>query len=290
MDIGLAGAAAGGVLTILSPCSVMLLPAFFAYAFADPRRLLARTGVFYLGLLTTLVPLGVLAGTLGSLVAVHREALISIGAWVVILLGLVQLAGVPLPSLRAAALDVGPRSAERGSVGAGNAGSTSTSSLAVYVLGTVYGLLGACTGPILGSVLTLSAMSGSPFYGGIMLAVFAAGMTAPLLLLSWAWSRLDRVHVWLRPRELRIGRWRNSWVQVISGAAAAAVGVLLLATRGDLGGGLLSASSQLEIETWALRASSQVADWWWLAGAALLIGLALSARRQLQRANRQANG
>lgn len=57
MDIGLLGAFLGGVLTLLSPCSAMLLPAFFSYAFADPRELLTRTGVFYLGLITSLVPL-----------------------------------------------------------------------------------------------------------------------------------------------------------------------------------------------------------------------------------------
>lgn len=71
MEIGLLGAFLGGVLTLLSPCSVMLLPAFFSYAFSSPRQLLSRTGIFYLGLITTLVPLGVLAGTLGSYVNQH---------------------------------------------------------------------------------------------------------------------------------------------------------------------------------------------------------------------------
>ncbi|HSL37639.1 MAG TPA: cytochrome c biogenesis protein CcdA, partial [Arthrobacter sp.] len=66
MDIGYAGAFLGGVLTLLSPCSALLLPAFFAYAFSTKSRLVARTGLFYLGLLSTLVPLGIFAGVLGS--------------------------------------------------------------------------------------------------------------------------------------------------------------------------------------------------------------------------------
>ena len=45
MDIGYLGALLGGVLSLLSPCSVMLLPAFFAYAFTDPATLVARTAI-----------------------------------------------------------------------------------------------------------------------------------------------------------------------------------------------------------------------------------------------------
>ncbi len=34
-QIGLLGAFLGGVLALLSPCSALLLPSFFAYAFTD---------------------------------------------------------------------------------------------------------------------------------------------------------------------------------------------------------------------------------------------------------------
>lgn len=71
MLIGYGGAFLGGMAATLSPCAALLLPAFFAYAFGDDRaRLLGRTGLFYLGLLLALVPLGLGAGALGSLVTV----------------------------------------------------------------------------------------------------------------------------------------------------------------------------------------------------------------------------
>lgn len=57
-DIGYFAAFLGGLLALLSPCSALLLPAFFAYSIDSPTRLVARTGVFYLGLATTLVLLG----------------------------------------------------------------------------------------------------------------------------------------------------------------------------------------------------------------------------------------
>ena len=45
----------GGALTLLAPCSVMLLPAFFAYAFTSRTTLLARTGLFWLGLIGLII-------------------------------------------------------------------------------------------------------------------------------------------------------------------------------------------------------------------------------------------
>ena len=95
MNLSLLGAFLGGVLTLLSPCSVMLLPAFFAYAFTSPGALFARTGVFFAGLATALVPLGMLAGTLGAWVNRFRFELVTVAAVVVIVLGLVMMLGVP---------------------------------------------------------------------------------------------------------------------------------------------------------------------------------------------------
>jgi cytochrome c biogenesis protein CcdA len=58
VEVSYPAAFLGGVLSLLSPCSALLLPAFFAYAFQSRGKLLAKTAVFYLGLATTLVPLG----------------------------------------------------------------------------------------------------------------------------------------------------------------------------------------------------------------------------------------
>lgn len=243
MQISLLGALIGGVLTLLSPCSVMLLPAFFSYAFAEPRQLLSRTGIFYLGLITTLVPLGVLAGTLGALVSEHRFLLVKIAAIVVIVLGTMMLLNLPLPFLRRAA------------------GLQSTSPASVYALGTVYGLAGVCAGPLLGAVLTVAAVSGNALYGGVVLLVFAAGMALPLLLLALLWGRMPFVRALVRPREVRIGRWRTTWTGLIGGALTIALGVLLLVTEGTASlTGILGASQQIAVEGWARRMTQDVPD------------------------------
>jgi len=252
MDIGFAGALIGGVLTLLSPCSVMLLPAFFSYAFTSPGRLLGRTGVFYLGLTATLVPIGVLAGTLGAYVRDHQTFLVTAAACIIIGLGVLLVSGVGLPMFSRSA----------------TADATSTTS--VFLLGSVYGLAGTCAGPILGSVLTLAALGGSPLRGGLVLAVFAAGMTVPLFLLALLWTRISSIRTWVRPREIRIGRWSNTWTQVVGGLLSIAIGVLLILSEGGTTlGSILGATDQYRLESWALEETGGVPD-------ALVIGVCVA--------------
>jgi cytochrome c-type biogenesis protein len=243
VGVGLAGAFLGGLLTLLSPCSVMLLPAFFSYAFTGFGVLAARTGVFYLGLITTLVPLGLLAGSVGGLISTHRSMLVMAASIVVIVLGAIQLLGIPLPGL--GRLD----------------GHGGASGVSVYLLGTVYGMGSVCAGPILGAVFTLAAVSQSALYGGVVLLVFAAGMVLPLLVLAFAWDRVPKLRDWLRPRQVRIGAWSNAWASVIGGAVTILLGVLLMLTDGTLAlPGVLNASQQVGLEAQVLAGTAGIPD------------------------------
>ncbi|PVE16956.1 MULTISPECIES: cytochrome c biogenesis CcdA family protein [unclassified Arthrobacter] len=232
MLIGYSGAFLGGLLTLLSPCSALLLPAFFAYAFSTKRQLVGRTMLFYAGLLCTLVPLGVFAGTLGSLVTTDRHILIGLAAALMIVLGLIQILGVRLPAF------IRTRSATVGSGGS------------VFVLGLAYGVAGACTGPILGSILTVAAAGSNAVYGGILLAIYALGMAVPLFFLAALWDRLGvSGRRWLRPRPVTIGRWSNTWIMVISGSLSIGIGIFLIATDGTASlGGILSVTDQFALE------------------------------------------
>ena len=266
MDIGLLGAFLGGLLTLLSPCSAMLLPAFFSYAFSSPKELVARTGVFYLGLATSLVPLGVLAGTLGAFVNEHRFTFVTVASIIVIALGALMLANIPIPLLsRSKAAD-------------------GTSAAAVYALGTVYGLAGVCAGPLLGAVLTVAAVSGNALAGGFILLVFAAGMAVPLMILALVWGRFPYVKKLIRPRGVQIRGWRNTWTGISGGALTVAVGVLLLVTAGTTElSGILGATEQAAVEGVVLQSAGKVPDLL-VAGvvvaAAVLVWLLVRARRK----------
>ncbi|MFV0428885.1 MAG: cytochrome c biogenesis CcdA family protein [Arachnia sp.] len=254
MEIGLAGAFLGGLAALLSPCSAMLLPSFFAVAFSSrTSALVGRVTLFYLGLLLTLVPLGLAAGALGSLVTTHRDLLALVGGGVLITMGILMIFDVPLPG---AGLRV------RGGTGA----------VAVVLLGAAYGLAGACTGPLLGAVLTMAAVGSSPIYGGLLLAVFGAGMAVPLLVLALLWDRL-RIAERLTPRPVRIGPLHTTLWGVIAGLVFVGLGVLFLTTDATTAlGGVLDARTQLGIEATLGRWAQAIPDIAAIMGLAALAG------------------
>ncbi|MFE0960834.1 cytochrome c biogenesis CcdA family protein [Streptomyces fungicidicus] len=238
-DAGILLAFLGGLLALLSPCSALLLPAFFAYSFTNRTRLLRHTAAFYAGLCLTLVPLGA-AGSLASRLFIgHRDTLVLVGGWTMIALGVVQLLGLGFGSRRLQ---------QRAGAPTGPASST-------VALGAVYGLAGFCAGPILGSILTVAALGGSPLRGGLLLAVYALGMAAPLFVLALLWDRwqLGR-RAWLRGRGFRIGRLHLHSTTVLGGLLFITLGAMFLAFDGSA-----AMPSLLDVDTeyaWERRVSA----------------------------------
>ncbi|MEJ1202102.1 cytochrome c biogenesis CcdA family protein [Streptomyces sp. BB1-1-1] len=213
-DPGFVVAFLGGLLALLSPCSALLLPAFFAYSFTSRTRLLGRTALFYAGLCLTMVPLGVAGSLAGRLFYGHRDLLVTAGGWLVIALGVAQLLGLGFGSRRL-----------QQSAGARRSGSA----LSVTALGAVYGLAGFCAGPILGSVLTVAAIGGDPWRGGSLLAVYALGMAVPMFVLAALWDRFDLGRRrGLRGRPVRLGPLRSHSTSLLGGAMFIALGTVFL--------------------------------------------------------------
>ena len=244
MTVGYVVAFLGGILTLASPCSAFLLPSFFAYAFPSAGRLLSRTLAYYVGLVLVLVPLGLGSGAASQLVYGHRQALFVTAGGFLIALGIAQALGlgVRIPGL------------ERLRNHAGG-----TSKVSVVVLGAASGLTGFCTGPILGAVLTVAATSGSPLRGGSLLAMYAAGMTAPLFVLAILWQRLRLgERRLLRGRPVRLGKLTLHSTSLIGGVLVAAVGVLFIVDRGGAitGGGFLSVDTEARMQDTISRLGS----------------------------------
>jgi cytochrome c biogenesis protein CcdA len=218
LEVSYFAAFLGGVLSLLSPCSALLLPAFFAYAFQSRRKLFAKTALFYVGLATTLVPLGMGISAVSRLVYGQRSMLILISGLVIVFFGLLRILG--------SGFELGPFSRLRGRVRGTSAGAT-------FALGAVYGFAGFCSGPILGAVLTVAASSGQVLRGAALLAVYALGMAAPLFLMATLWDRFDFGHrSWLRGREFCIGRFRLHTTNLISGVMFVLLGVVFIAYEG----------------------------------------------------------
>lgn len=271
LDLGYLTAFLGGLFALLSPCSALLLPAFFGYAFAGRTELLARTGVFYLGLAAVLVPLGAAASTVGSLLTVHRGLLIQIAGWAVVVLGVVQILGGGW-TLRPAA-----RAQQRL---AGRATWIST-----LGLGAVYGLAGFCAGPILGAVLTVAAASGAAVRGAVLLAVYALGMAAPLFVLAALWQRFDLGRRrWLRGRTFHLGPLPLHTTSTLSGLLFVAVGALFLLTDGTAGLVGVDTRTALAAQTAAGSVGSRVPDGVLLAVLAVVVAAVVGWRLRGARA------
>jgi cytochrome c biogenesis protein CcdA len=228
---------AGGILSLLSPCSALLLPAFFAYAFPSRGQLVLRTGVFYVGLLTLFVPLGLGIGALGSLFLERRAELSVVAGVLLIAIGSFQLAvgGFELPG------------ANR--VSGTRFGASGESLAATYALGLVYGIGGFCSGPLLGGVLTIAGASGGAVEGAILLAVFAAGMAAPLLILALLWERIGpSTRGRLRGREIQIGPWTRHVSVIVSSVLFIGLGFAFIVLQGGNAlGGLYAAVGASDI-------------------------------------------
>ena len=246
VEVSLLAAFFGGVLSLLSPCSALLLPAFFAYAFGGGGELVKKTGLFYLGLAATLVPLGMGISAVSALFYGQRSALITISGTLLICFGVLQLFG--------RGFTAGPLARLRSRVRGDSAG-------AVFTLGAVYGFAGFCSGPILGAVLTVAAASGGASHGALLLAVYAAGMAAPLFLLALLWDRLDlRDRRWLRGREISVGRLRLHTTNLISGAMFILLGALFMAYEGTSAlSGLYESNGATDLAFAAERLAEDVA-------------------------------
>lgn len=254
-EIGWLAAFLGGLLALFSPCSALLLPAFFAYSFGATVRLIGRTAVFYAGLCTTLVPLGVAGSFAGRLFYGDRDLLVTVGGWTVIVLGVAQVLGFGFGSRRmqGAAARLRPSSV-----------------LSVFALGAVYGFAGFCAGPILGGVLTVAAVSGSSWYGGVLLAVYALGMAAPLFVLAFLWDRFRLgERRWLRGRSVHVGRLEFHTASLVSGLFFVVLGTVFLAFDGTSAlPGVLDVNQEYALEQQAARIGSAVS------GTAVLLALA----------------
>ena len=276
IEIGYLAAFLGGVLTLLSPCGALLLPAFFAYAFDRPGVLLARTAVFYAGLATVMVPLGTGAALAGQLLLANQERLIVVAGWVLVALGAATALGLGrlLPALTGRA---------QARLGGGS------SPVAVFGLGTVYGLAGSCAGPVLGAVLTIAALDGRPAHGAALLAVYSLGMAAPLFLLAGVWERFElSQRGWLRGRAITLGRLELHSTSVLTGAMFVAIGGWLIASGGYLAIPGLPDTTTLDLaaQSFLLRLDRLAPDRLVLAVVAVVAAAVLAARLWRARADR----
>nr|WP_180167789.1 cytochrome c biogenesis protein DipZ [Stenotrophomonas sp. SbOxS2]NYU01036.1 cytochrome c biogenesis protein DipZ [Stenotrophomonas sp. SbOxS2] len=177
----------GGVLTLLSPCILPVLP--FVFARAD-RPFLRSTLPLLLGMALTFTVVASLAAVGSQWVAQANQ----IGRWVALVLMAVFAIALLWPTLADHLLApfqrIGARlSARADAADAAGRGGAGTSLL----IGIATGLLWApCAGPILGLVLTGAALNGASVGTSSLLLAYALGAVTALALAVWVGGRVFR--------------------------------------------------------------------------------------------------
>jgi len=205
---------AGGVLTILSPCILPVLP--FVFARAD--RPFLRAGLpLLLGMAITFAAVATLAAVGGSW-AVHANLYGRYAA-----MALMALFGLALLSRSLADQLSRPLVALGDRLTAGSR-AHSNSVWASLLLGVATGFLWApCAGPILGLILTGAAIKGASIGTGLLLLAYAMGAAASLAAALLASGRLFAA----MKKSLGAGEWirRALGILVLLGVGAIALGL-----------------------------------------------------------------
>ncbi|MDH4439201.1 MAG: cytochrome c biogenesis protein DipZ [Rhizobium sp.] len=208
----------GGVLTILSPCILPVLPFVFARA---GRPFVSSTLPMLGGMAIMFASVATLAAVGGNW-AVHVN---EYGRYAAI--ALLALFGVTLISSRAAAILTVPIIAFGNRLlngsGSGKPGKGESSGKS-FVLGVATGLLWApCAGPILGLVLTGAALQGANVETTLLLLAYSAGAATSLAVALLVGGRVFAV----MKQSLGAGEWvrRGLGAAVLTGVAAIALGL-----------------------------------------------------------------
>ena len=208
---------AAGSLTTLSPCVFPLLPLVLGGAVQGNRYAPVAMG---LGMMLSFATIGVVLGALGPVLGIDADTIRVAGAAMLIVFAAVML--VPALGERFSQWMLPIASAANAASTRLDGGSLASAAALGAVLGLVWS---PCSGPLLGSALTLVATEGGALRGGVVLALFGLGAAIPLVAVAYASrSGFMRARAWIM---VRVERLRRGFAVLLGG-----MGVAIL-TGGD---------------------------------------------------------
>jgi cytochrome c biogenesis protein CcdA len=163
----------GGILSIASPCSGLMLPLYFANTFSKKTNLVKHTLLFSLGALLFAIPLAVIFSYLLFYLNTSFTFFYSIFGALFIIFGVLVILGFGDKLTIKTHTKVG------------------SSYFSSFILGLVASFsLGACTGPILGLILTVSGTQ-SFLVSSVLMSFYVLGIITPFILISFGVEKLN---------------------------------------------------------------------------------------------------
>lgn len=157
-----------GMAALFAPCCIsVLLPSYLGSIFREKYKVMLMTFVFFLGILTVFLPIGLgLSGLAQFFREYHNKVFLFGGVFLAAL-------GIMLLTKKTFSLPFHANPVIKNV----NAGS-------VYMLGIFSGVATTCCAPVLAGVMALSILPGSLVWGGIYTFMYVLGMVAPLFLVA----------------------------------------------------------------------------------------------------------
>ena len=210
-----------GITTILSPCILPLLPAYFAITFKEKKRITLSTFIFFLGFALVFVLMGLIAAFTGkSLVMVLSGAswIIPLAGIALVILGIMMLFGMGFTGFAA------KRKVRNDSIG-------------VFLSGIFFAVgWTACTGPILSGVLIMSSVAHNYFTASYLMLAYSLGIFVPLFLLSFFYDKigLDKLDWLNKEKIIKIANkeFHTSIPNIIAGILFVFLGIIFIIFKG----------------------------------------------------------
>ena len=198
-----------GIITFISPCLLPMIPVYLTYFAGGGERSTAKTlkGAlgFVAGFTLVFVTMGALAGTLGSFLVRHQQAVNIVSGLIVIFFGLNFMGLLKLNLFS----------------GAKGFGGTGGGFLQSALFGIVFSVgWTPCVGAFLGSALVMASQQGQMVKGMLMLLCYSLGLGIPFILSAVLIDQLKTAFDFIK---------RNySVINKICGALLVAVGVMMM--------------------------------------------------------------
>jgi cytochrome c-type biogenesis protein len=216
--IGLLTAVAAGAVSFISPCVLPLVPGYLSFVssgvdpsstrVADRVRVAWSATFFIAGFTTIFVILGLGAQVLGGMLLRYSFEANLLGGALLIGFGLMMTGLIRLPMLMQDFRSSGPQIV--------------TGPTGAYTLGLAFAFgWTPCIGPVLGSILTVTAVSAGS--GALLLAAYGLGLGIPFLVVALAFSSVAGF--------LKRIRYAGHVLNMVAGGVMIVMGVLMMTGR-----------------------------------------------------------
>ena len=203
----------GGVLSLLSPCILPIMPAFFAYTFGEQKNITKMTFAFFSGSTIVFILLGFSASLIGKFLINNKGTLSTISGIFMLIFGLMMIfnKGFSLMKINAAK----------------NLNNKST--LSVFIFGILFAIgFTPCIGPILASILFLAAGS-SILSAGLLLFMYSLGLMLPLFIMAYFYDKYNLASKpWVAGKEFEFAGLKFHTTKLIAGLMFVLLGIIYL--------------------------------------------------------------